>query len=167
MSKSKPLRDAVKSKFYPFARERGFIRGKANSLEVPFQRKSDSTFDWFEIQWEKYHRPAFVIHFDQYPLDSEFFVGNDGSQCLSSEDLPGSAGSLKRWKDGSLRTWFQLRRPWKQTFMSFKWAYSPDEVVTHVISAFDELERWWETKEEGPHIYLPYGYPPQPLSSRP
>jgi hypothetical protein len=61
---------------------------------------------------------------------------------------------LQRWRGGSLRTWFQLGKPWPETILTLRWAYSPEEVAAQVISSFAELETWWENKQEGPHIYV-------------
>lgn len=65
MSPSKPLRDVLKKRFYPFAPERGFVRGKATSLFTPFERVADGKIQFFEIQWDKYHRARFVINFGE------------------------------------------------------------------------------------------------------
>jgi hypothetical protein len=63
-------------------------------------------------------------------------------------------GRLQRWRGGSLRTWFQLSRPWPEKLRSFRWEYSPDEVAVQLVTCFEELETWWDDKREGPHIYI-------------
>jgi hypothetical protein len=143
MSRSQPLRDALKKRFYPFAQERGFYRGKATSLFTPFERIVDGKIQFFEIQWDKYHRPRFVINFGECA----------SSEVKGSEPSP-SSGRLQRWRGGSMRTWFQISKPWIETLRTVSWYYKPDEVVSHLIECFSELEAWWSSKKEGPHVYV-------------
>jgi hypothetical protein len=48
--------------------------------------------------------------------------------------------------------WFQLRKPFLEGLTSWALSYSPTEVVGQAIGAFGELEEWWATKAEGPHV---------------
>lgn len=143
MSQSKPLRDVLKKRFYPFANERGFVRGKATSLFTPFERVVDGKIQLFEIQWDKYHRPRFVINFGERASSEK----NDSAQ-------PPYFARLQRWRGGSMRTWFQISKPWVETLRTLRWSYQPDEVASHLIECFSELEAWWGSKQEGPHVYI-------------
>ena len=53
-----------------------------------------------------------------------------------------------------MRTWFQASKPWLETMRTLQWAYTPDEVAAELIASFAELESWWETKQEGPHVNI-------------
>lgn len=141
MSRSQPLRDAIKRRFYPFALGRGFVRGKATSSIVPFERVVNGKIQFFEIQWDKSHRPRFVVNFGERASSDHF----------KTLPLPVS-GRLQRWRGSTLRTWFQTSKPWLETLRTFKWSYRPDEVAIHLIECFSELEAWWSSKQEGPHI---------------
>jgi len=143
MSKSKPLREALKKRFYPFAQSSGFVRGKATSMFTPFERVADGKIQFFEIQWDKGNRPRFVINFGEYPSSEK----TDAKQPMAS-------GRLQRWRGGSYRTWFQISKPWGETLRTFKWSYEPDEVAIHLIECFSELEVWWSSKEEGQHVHI-------------
>ena len=143
MSRSKPLRDALKKRFYPFVQERGFVRGKATSLFAPFERVVDEKIQFFEIQWDKHHRPRFVINFGERAR----------SEQKESESLLPS-GRLQRWRGGSMRTWFQISKSWVDTLRTLRWSYQPDEVAIHLIECFSELEAWWDSKQEGPHVQI-------------
>lgn len=143
MSRSQPLRDAIKRQFYPFAHSRGFVRGKATSLFVPFERTVEGKVQFFEIQWDKSHRARFVINFGE----------QSGSQQQESGPFPIS-GRLQRWRGSTLRTWFQISKPWFDILRTFKWSYRPDEVASHLIDYFPELEAWWSSKREGPHVKI-------------
>ena len=154
MSRATPLRDAIKATFYPFAVERGFVRGKASSLFVPFRRTIGNKVQVFEIQWDKSHRPRFVVNFGEASSDGcEYFGNNIGAEFLEPQHCP-VKGRLQRWRGGSMRTWFQISKPWGETLYTLKWSYTPEEVVAQLIASFAELETWWETKHEGPHVYF-------------
>ena len=130
----------MKKGFYPFAEERGFYREKqTNPLFVTFRRTVGSEEQVFEIQWDKYHKPYFVIN-----------IGKGNLEANPTTNM----GRLQRGSRGSVRKWFGLRRPWLSKLTSGRWRYSPEEVVTELISAFEELERWWRDGSEGPHLEL-------------
>lgn len=143
MSQSQPLREALKKRFYPFAQERGFVSGKATSLFTPFERVADGKIHFFEIQWDKYHRPRFVINF-----------GERASSEKNDSAPPISTGRLQRWRGGTMRAWFQTGKPWVETVRTLRWSYQPDEVASHLIECFSELEVWWDSKQEGQHVYI-------------
>lgn len=143
MNQARPLRDALKKRFYPFVEERGFVRGKATALFTPFERAVGGNVQFFEIQWDKYHHPRFVINFGEF----------DESEMNRSVP-PQSAGRLQRWRSGSMRAWFQIRKPWAECIRTLSWSYQPDEVVSSLIECFTELEVWWGSKQEGPHVYI-------------
>jgi hypothetical protein len=137
-----PLLEEVKRRFYPFVEARGFARVKTRSPQCAlFRRKSATRCDSFEIQWDKYWRPYFVLNFGPGSGD----IGPSSSE---------RSGRLQRRRGGDLCCWFSLRRPWRNRLRTWKWNYTPAEVVEELISAFDELETWWSRGEAGPHIYV-------------
>lgn len=154
MSRSSALRNAIKASFYPFAVEHGFTRGKTTSMFTPFRRVRGNVVQVFDIQWDKYGGPRFVINFGEAPSDGVEFAG----QKLSADELDPVhcplKGRLQRWRGGSLRTWFQLSKPWLETLRTGRWAYTPEEVAAQVVECFAELEAWWDSKQEGPHVYI-------------
>jgi hypothetical protein len=154
VSRSSALRQAIEEKFYPFAQGRGFIRGKASSMFTPFHRLRGPTVQVFDIQWEKYGRPCFVVNFGEAPSGGAVF---DGQLVPADKLQPAQCrlnGRLQRWRGGSLRTWFQLSKPWSETLRTLRWTYTPDEVVAQLIRSFAELEAWWETKHAGRHVHM-------------
>jgi hypothetical protein len=161
MSRTTALRQEIKTRFYPFALERGFVRGKATSGRAPFRRVRDDVIQVFDVQWEKYGKACFVINFGEAPAAGVEF----GGRTVPAEKLEPShcplKGRLQRWRGGSIRTWFQLAKPWSETLFTSRWDYSPEEVAEQVISCFSELEEWWEKKQEGPHIYI-WNHPAAP-----
>lgn len=154
MSRAATLREAIKAVFYPFASERGFVRGKATSMFTPFHRIRGSVAQVFDLQWDKYGAPRFVINFGEAPSSGVIFQGElIPPDKLQPVHCPMN-GRLQRWRGGSLRTWFQLSKPWLETIRTLRWAYSPSEVAGDLIHCFSELETWWATKQEGPHVHI-------------
>ena len=139
VSRASPLREIIKKRFYPFAESRKFVRQKSqHPLFTEFLRTNETDIHAFEIQWDKHHRPYFVINFGKADVETELKL---------------NSGRLQRRRGGSLRyCWFSLRRPWRSRLATGRWKYSPEEVVTEVIDAFDELESWWADGSTGPHL---------------
>ena len=143
-----PLREAVKARFHPFAEARGFVRAKSeNPLFTQFARSVADEIEAFDIQWDKYHRPRFVINFSERRPGA----GKGTSSALQAQQ---GGGRLQRRKGGSQGCWFQLRKPLLEAILSRQWTYNPDEVVETVISVFPEVEAWWVDKTVGPHLYF-------------
>lgn len=139
-SKAAPLLAIVKKRFYPFAETRGFTRDKSiNPLFTTFRRTTGTRVQVFEIQWDKYWRPCFVINFGKGFAADERIVYQ---------------GRLQRKRGGSRYCWFGTRRPWTSKLATGKWSYTPEEVLAELIAAFDELESWWGQGVSGPHIQL-------------
>ena len=151
MSHSLDLREAVKARFYPFVESRGFVRGKATSLLTVFRRREGQSVQVFDIQWEKYGTPRFVINFGEVPLHN-LRVEERELETYHCETL----GRLKRKTGPYLRSWFQLDKPWLEAMVSLRRRYQPEEVVDQLVALFPEVESWWSNKVEGPHVeFLP------------
>jgi hypothetical protein len=145
----------MKKRFYPFAEKQGFARAKStDSLFTLFRRHAAGTTHVFEIQWDKYHRPYFVLNFGEAPAAGVTAFGTH----VAATDIElvhcAANGRLQRRRGGPLSCWFHLRKPLLKAVQTGAFYYRPDEVVDQVIAAFAELEEWWRTKQEGPHIYI-------------
>jgi hypothetical protein len=148
---AKVLREAVKQQFFPFAEKEGFIRAKSNHpLFTVFIRQRGNRSDIFDIQWDNYHRPIFVVNFSEVSSSAT----NIGSKLQMSPFDYKSLGRLQRRRGGSLDCWYQLRKPWISVLRSRELRYGPDEVVRQLIENFQELNEWWNSKTEGPHVYI-------------
>ena len=138
--KAKPLNDEMKRVFYPWVKSKGFEKQKSSDPHfVEFRRDSSQGEDVFEIQWDKYWRPYFVVNFSK--------VRTEDSKWLKG-------GRLQRKRGGSMSCWFSLSKPFLHKFISIRWSYDPEEVVQELQRAFEELEKWWEYGEIGEHIYF-------------
>jgi hypothetical protein len=155
MGKASHLREAVKALFYPFATSRGFIRAKSkNPLFIVFRREVGETMQVFELQWEKYGRPSFIVNFSEGPAAG---VNVRGTHIAGWDLLPpycAALGRLQLRKGLHLRCWFRLRKPLLIALASRSWFYEPEQVVEQLIALFPELEAWWTDKREGPHVHF-------------
>jgi len=143
MARATALRDAVKRRFHPFAESRGFTRMRASNYFTPFRRVRGGQLDVFDVQWDKYWRPRFILNF-----------GRGDAKSPDDEARFERVGRLQRRQGGGYGCWFQLRRPWPKVLTTARWSYTPDEVVDELIAAFAELEGWWSDNIEGPHVYV-------------
>lgn len=150
MSKSGPLREIVKTEFYPFALERGFVRGKATSLFVPFRRMNGDCVQVFDIQWDKSHRPRFVINFGEAPAAGVTHWGKHiEATAIDPVHCP-VCGRMGRLPGGTMGSCFQTRKPLVQVLRTLTWSYQPQEVTGQLIARFSDLETWWATRQTGP-----------------
>jgi len=86
-SKAKPLKDEVIKHFYKFVEQKGFTKEKSvEPYFTEFRRNHNNEVQVFEIQWDKYWRPYFVINFGK--------ISPDNNSMLI-------AGSLQRYRGGS------------------------------------------------------------------
>ncbi|AUD77741.1 hypothetical protein CW740_00215 [Kangiella profundi] len=139
-SKTKPLNDEMKKVFYPWVRAKGFVKQKSTDPHfVEFRRETSSGIDVFEVQWDKYWRPYFVINFKKERV---------------SDPKWQYPGRLQRISGGSLNCWFSLSKPFIYKLLTFHWSYEPTEVVEELMYAFEELENWWKNGEVGGHMYF-------------
>ena len=154
VTRTSRLREAVKTTVYPFAESRGFVRTKArNGRLVTFRRPTAGTMQLFDIQWQKYGAPSFVVNIGECPLSGIDMIdighvpaeAAQAGWCLRSGRLQRERGPFG---------WFKLRKPLLKAIATFQWWYSPEEVTHQVIEYFDEVEQWWSDKKEGPHLYF-------------
>jgi len=148
-----PLREAIKSQFYPFMASRGFVRAKSRSpLETIFRRMTAEKVHVCELQWDKYGGPCFVLNFGEGPIGG---VEVRGVHVPSAEFEPHqseSLGSLQPRRGPHVRSWFRLKKPLLQAITSRSRWYPPEIVVAQLIDLFAEVEAWWSEKRVGPHL---------------
>ena len=139
-SKAKPLNDELKKRFFPLVKSRGFEKLKSTDPHfAEFRRTAIRGYDIFEVQWDKYWRPYFVLNF-----------GKQGAE----DSRWNHSGRLQRKRGGSMSCWFSLKPPLLYRLTKHKWRYAPQEVVDELIDAFEELEQWWQNGTVGPHMYI-------------
>lgn len=153
MGMTTDLRRALKARFFAHARERGFVVDEHYQPQSTiFRRRAGDAVQIFEVQWEKYGRPRFTIHFGTCP--AEGLRINDVVHA-PEETLPTwcpDAGSLQPRRGSGLRSWFRQDSTFVQRLLGRPPLRDPAAVVDQVLSMFPELERYWATGEVGPHV---------------
>jgi len=143
-----PLREAVKDYFYPFAESKDFVRAKSKHPHfTTFRRVKGATVHVFDVQWDKYGRPAFVINFGEASFEeSKTLVDNvETEQC----------NVLCRLQpDKNSPGWWRLRKPWLEVLKTGRLRFEPKEVVLRAIACFPDAEAWWAEKLTGQHVLV-------------
>lgn len=144
---------ALKSIFYPHVQSLGFeLDVRRQPQFIDFLRFGTDALYVFDIQWDKYHKPRFVLNFGEASLEGVEF---GGKHVMPAEICAAHCGSflrLQRRRGSLLSSWFQLRRPVLEQLASFKRNYDSEVVANHVVQYFDEVETWWRSKKLGPHV---------------
>jgi hypothetical protein len=153
---AKGFRNVVKQRFFPYLESKGFER-KSDSMCTTFRRVSAERIHIIQLRWDKYGKPCFSISFGETPNmtvhTADGIVPPDSVEPCHSEAL----GYLNRKKAAGsfgMDTWFQLRRPLFNRLRTGKREYTADEVVDQLLEYFPEVEKWFETKQAGPHISM-------------
>jgi len=140
-----PLREAVKKYFYPFAESKGFARAKSTHPHfTTFRRIEPDVVHVFDVQWDKYGRPKFVINFGE---------ARSGASTANVETQDCKVLCRLQPNKTSPR-WWRLRKPWSEILRTGRFRYTPKEVVDLVIASFSEVEAWWAEKKEGSHVQV-------------
>jgi hypothetical protein len=143
----------VRARFYAFAEAQGFVRARSgNPHFILFRRVTDSAVQLFELQWDKYHRQAFVVNFADAPRGGVTIHGTHiGAADIEPFQCPNN-GQLTPRNCPYVRCWFREKKPLLEWLTSGRRRYQPDEVVEQLIALFPELEAWWSHQAQGPHL---------------
>lgn len=154
MGKTTELRRAVKTRFFTHARERGFVVDeRLQPVSTIFRRRAGRVVHLFDVQWEKYGRPRFVIGFGTCPAEGLRL----GDVTHSPEEtLPTwcpDAGSLQPRRGAGPGSWFRQDSTVLQRLFGRPPLRNAADVVDEVMTMFPELERYWASGEVGPHMW--------------
>jgi hypothetical protein len=149
------LRRALKARFVPYAADRGFAVDERNQpRSTVFRRRAGGEVQMFEVQWDKYGRPRFAVHFGTCPAEG---LTVNGALHPPEDTLPTwcpDTGSLRRRRRGAGSLWFRQDATTLQRLLRAPALRDPEVVVDELLAAFSELERYWAEDEVGPHLRL-------------
>ena len=149
------LRRAVKARFFPYLLARGFVADLRNQPSATvFRRPVGSRVQVIGIQWEKYGKPRFAVHFGTCPAGG---LHLQEGVCSSEDVLPTwcpDTGSLQPHSGVSSRAWFRQDSTLMRRLLGHPALRAPDDVVDQLITLFPEVERYWTNGEVGPHVRL-------------
>jgi hypothetical protein len=157
MGRTTNLRRELSQRFYPFAKERGFQTDSSSGpLSVDFRRITFTSVDVFDLQWEKYGRPRFVLNFGK----TAAAVNHMGKlvppeKVLSYMGL--QSGRLQPGAGASTGSWFRQDHSFFRRVLLRQADRPARDVVDELLSLFPEVEEWFEKGILGSHMRLiPY-----------
>jgi hypothetical protein len=133
MGRTTELRRELRKRFIPLATSKGFALSEANApFSWEFRRVVGGDEQSFDIQWEKYGRPRFVVNFS--------------SRGRCGRLQPGSGTGTSSWfrQDPTILDRLLLRAALR----------APAEVVDELIALFSELEQFFSEGLVGKHVRL-------------
>ncbi len=154
MGKATELRRELKRVFLPLAEAHGFsIDQKHAPTFLGFRRKIAGSLHVFDIQWEKYGKPRFVVSFGTCPEHG--LVPADRAippeQVLASW-LPG--GQLQPRHGAYSSSWFRQDKPLLLRLISRNKLYPASQIVSQLVQLYPELEAYWATGIVGRHLRI-------------
>lgn len=153
MGKTTELRGELKRVFFPFAESRGFTIDQRDAPTfTTFRRAAGDSLHIFDVQWEKYGRPRFVLNFGTCPASGLNLPDKTipADQVLAGWTLQG--GRLQPRLGATTSSWFRQDNPLFVRLFGGPALRPAPEVVTNLIQIFPELEAYWSTGTIGRHL---------------
>lgn len=155
MGKTTALRREIEKLFVPFAVKEGFyVDRKYLPVMLCFYRIRGKEAHLFDIQWEKYGRPRFVVNFGVCPAEG---VEIDGKHFAASEMMASwtrEGGRLQPRAGTSSSSWFRQDKPFLKRLFTREPLYRPDEIAVELLGHFIEIEMWWLSRMKMSHLHM-------------
>lgn len=153
MGKTTDLRRELKKRFYPFATEQGFRIDRINSpFSIDFRRMTAEGIDVFDLQWEKYGRPRFIVNFGHCPPGGVLHHGEQIPPDRVLSYMGPFSGRLQPGKGWGTDGWFCQDRPFFRRVVLRQRPRPPAHVVDELLALFSELDEWFRHRRWGPHM---------------
>src|SRR5262245_4955184 len=155
MGRTTELRREIKARFFPYATARGFsVDLQLQPRSTIFRRRAGDRVEMFELQWDKYGSPRFVIHFGTCSIGG---LDVNGKAIPADQALPtwcDECGSLQPRRRVSTRSWFRQDSTWLTGLIGRPARRNPSEVADELLALFPEIEQYWASGEVGPHLRI-------------
>lgn len=166
MGRTTDLRRELKRRFYPFAAGRGFVVDTSSGpSSVDFRRFTATHVDVFDLQWEKYGRPRFVLNFGKASASG---VTHFGETVLPEKVLSymgPQSGRLRPGGGAGTSSWFCQDRPFFRRVVLRQADQPAANVVDLLLALFPEVDEWFKHGRLGPHMKLiPYPWSRDPAN---
>ena len=152
MGRTTALRAELKQRFFPFVEARGFTPDMVHAPQFfSFRRSLPTGVHVFDLQFEKYGRPRFVVNFG---MCSNAGALSHGEQVSPERILPSQTpqgGRLQPGRGSRTSSWFRQDRSLFDR-LTGQADHAPFQVVGTLIDLFPELESYWSTGTIGPHM---------------
>lgn len=133
MGRTTELRREIRKRVIPLATASGFALSQADAPFVwEFRRTVGGDEHYFDVQWEKYGRPRFVVNFS-------------------------SSGKFGRLQPGSgtgTSSWFRQDSTLFERLLLRPALRPPSEVVDELLALFPELEEYFSEGQVGRHMVI-------------
>lgn len=155
MGPTTELRRALKEQFFPHAISCGFVMDNRRQPQLTtFRRRAANGVHIFDVQWEKYGRPRFAVHFGTCPASG---LAANGVTLAPEETLAtwcSDRGSLRPRRRAPTHAAFRQDATFWQRVFGRPRLRNATEVVDELAAVFPELERYWISGDVGPHLKL-------------
>lgn len=168
MGRTTELRRELKKRFYPFAAEQGFqIDTTPGPFSVDFRRITNERIDVFNLQWDKYGKPRFVVNFGQCPPAGAVHHGEHVASERVLHYMGSTSGRLYANLCQEPRSWFCQERSFLRRVLLRQRDRPAAEVVDELLCRFPEPDNWFRNQCMGPHMaVLPYPWQKQAATPR-
>jgi len=149
------LRREINRLFVPYVQDQGFIVVKEDlPLALRFWRIVEGEAHIFDIQWEKYGLPRFMVNLGRCPAAG---LEINGQHFAPENILPGwtpEGGRLQPRPGFSSRSWFRQDKPFLKALLSRQKLRPADELAVELVTLFVEAEMWWRSRVRLSHLHL-------------
>lgn len=155
MGSTTALRRALKSRFHPHVAARGFaIDERLQPRSTTFRRQAGGRIHIFDLLWDKYGKPRFVVPFGTCPRSGLDVNGVTHSPADTLPSWCSDAGTLQPRRGTSTASWFRQDVSWLRRLVGHAPLRPADDVVDELLAMFPELENYWDTGAIGSHMRL-------------
>jgi hypothetical protein len=131
MGNTTELRRELKDRFVPIAVSHSYSLSEQRApFFLEFRRVRHREEQYFDIQWDKYGRPRFVVNFAS----------------------AAGRGRLQPGKGSTVSSWFRQDLSFLRRLIQRRANRSASAVIDELIQLFDELERFFSDRSVGPHV---------------
>jgi len=153
MGNTTDLRRELKKRFYPLVAAHGFhIDKSAGPFGVDFRRMTADGIDVFDLQWDKYGRPRFVVNFGLCPATGAYHFGEHVLPEKVLAYMGSPSGRLGPGKGAGNHSWFRQDRAFFRRVVLRQQPRPAAEVVDELLGVFPELLAWFRDQRPGPHM---------------
>jgi hypothetical protein len=155
MGRTTELRREIKSTFVPYVEEKGYVCSMKNAPSfIDFKKITNNEVWVFDIQFEKYGSPRFVVNFGKCSADGVELNGIHYTQNEIIPSLTPGFGRLQPGRTGSTGSWFRQDKHWLIKIFTSTKQRPAREVVNQLISMFSELEQYFEKGTISEHLRI-------------
>jgi hypothetical protein len=143
--RSPKIGDVGAFRFSEFVHRLSFESEPGGALQFPFRRRNPQKHDLIDVQFDKYHRPRFILNFGQVGLDG---LIDAYGRYIKVDDVRiyhlVEGGRLNARPRLVLEHWFGVGPPAVRPVES-----AADLEIEKLIRLFPQVERWFTTGRIG------------------